>query len=137
MRNLCVMTLACLATACTGTDDRKSAAHIPAPTEVMAVQTPPPLYPTDIACTGGEGTSTLRVVVGPAGRVSDVRVVNSSGFAPLDQAAMDAVEGWQFRAATRAGQPVAATIQVPVTFRLPAELPTDCFVIQERLRRGG
>ena len=124
-----------LLSACGGTPSESP--RIPAPTDVMAVSTPPPVYPAEVACTGGEGTSVLRVVVGPAGRVSDTSVVTSSGFPALDQAAIDAVEGWQFRAATRAGQPVPATIQVPVTFRLPAELPSDCYIIQERLRRGG
>lgn len=109
----------------------------PPPTEVLAVETPPPAYPPEVACTGGEGTSVLRVVIGPAGRVSETSVISSSGFPALDQSAITAVEGWQFRAATRGGQPVAATIQVPVTFRLPAELPSDCYSVQERLRRGG
>ena len=124
-----------LLTACGGTPSE--APQTPAPTEVMAVSTPPPVYPAEVACTGGEGTSVLRVEIGPAGRVSRTSVITSAGHAALDQAAIDAVEGWQFRAATRAGQPVTATIQVPVTFRLPAELPADCYVVQERLRRGG
>lgn len=109
----------------------------PAPTDVMAVDTPPPAYPAEVACTGGEGTSVLKVEVGPAGRVSQATVITSSGHPALDKAAVEAVEGWQFRAATRAGKPVSSTIQVPVTFRLPAELPSDCYAIQERLRRGG
>ena len=135
MRKFHVMASLALLTACSG--NTPEAAPVPAPTDAMAVSTPPPVYPAEVACTGGEGTSVLRVVVGPAGRVSDTSVVTSSGFPALDQAAIDAVEGWQFRAATRAGQPVPATIQVPVTFRLPAELPNDCYIVQERLRRGG
>ncbi len=115
----------------------ETAAAVPAPTPVAAIATPPPAYPAEVACTGGAGTSVLRVVIGPAGRVSRTDVVTSSGHPALDQAARDAVEGWQFRAATRAGQPVPATIQVPVEFRLPAELPSDCYAVQERLRRGG
>ena len=114
-----------------------AAATVPAPTEVMAVSTPPPAYPAEVACTGGEGTSVLRVVIGPAGRVTQADVVTSSGFPALDQAAAEAVEGWQFRAATQAGKPVPSTIQVPVTFRLPPGLPSDCYAVQERLRRGG
>lgn len=115
----------------------ESAAAAPAATPVAAVSTPPPAYPAEVACTGGHGTSLLRVVVGPAGRVSETSVLTSSGHPALDQAATEAVEGWQFRAATRGGLPVPSTIQVPVTFNLPAELPSDCYAVQERLRRGG
>ena len=92
---------------------------------------------TEVACTGGEGTSVLKVTIGPAGVPDSITVLTSSGFPALDQAAQAAVEGWRFRAATRNGQPVAASIQVPVTFRLQAELPSDCYLVQERLRQGG
>ena len=109
----------------------------PAPTPVAAISTPPPAYPAEVACTGGEGTSVLKVSIGAAGIPDNITVLTSSGFPALDQAAQTAVEGWRFRPATRNGQPVPASIQVPVTFRLPAELPTDCYLVQERLRRGG
>jgi len=109
----------------------------PPPTPVAAVSTPPPAYPAEVACTGGEGTSVLKVTIGTAGTPEAIVLLTSSGFPALDQAAQSAVQGWQFRAATRNGQAVAATIQVPVTFRLPAELPSDCYLVQERLRRGG
>jgi len=47
------------------------------------------------------------------------------------------VEGWQFKAATRAGQAVPTTIQVPVSFTPPQPKPDECFAVEERLRRGG
>lgn len=109
----------------------------PAPTPVAAISTPPPAYPAEVACTGGEGTSVLKVSIGPAGIPDTITVLTSSGFPALDEAARTAVEGWQFRPATRNGQAVSASIQVPVKFQLPAELPSDCYVVQERLRRGG
>ena len=42
--------------ACTSSD--QPAAPVIAPTEVAAVQTPPPDYPAELGCTGVGGTST-------------------------------------------------------------------------------
>ena len=108
-----------------------------APTEVAAVKTPPPQYPIELGCTGVGGTTTLKVVVGIDGRPSDVTQVSSSGNAQLDQQALSAVRGWQFNAATRNGQKIPATIQVPVSFNPPNPRPDECFAVEERMRRGG
>jgi protein TonB len=42
----------------------------------------------------------------------------TSGSALLDRAARDAVRGWRFRPAKRAGQTVVGWVDVPVSFRL-------------------
>lgn len=55
----------------------------------------------------------------------------------LDEAAQTRVREWQFKAATRNGQPVPQTIQVPVDFKPPVPKPDECFAIEERARRGG
>lgn len=127
--------LATALTACGG--QTPNAEPAPAATDVMAVRTPPPSYPPEVACMGGEGTSVLKLVIGSNGRPQEITVLTSSGHPALDQAARTAVADWEFRPATRNGVASASTIQVPVTFRLPAELPADCFAIQERVRRGG
>lgn len=127
--------LATVLSACGGQPGNAEPA--PAPTEVMAVRTPPPAYPPEVACLGGEGTSVLKLVIGNDGRPQTATVLTSSGHRALDEAARSAVLGWEFRPATRNGVASAATIQVPVTFRLPPELPADCFAVQERVRRGG
>ncbi len=120
---------------CSGSSE--PAAPVAAPTEVAAVKTPPPQYPIELACQGVGGTSTLKVVIGTDGKPSDVALATSSGNGALDEQARTAVLGWQFKAATRAGQPVSSTIQVPVTFNPPQPKPDECFAIEERLRRGG
>jgi len=107
------------------------------PTEVAAVKTPPPVYPIELACQGIGGTTTLKVVVGTDGKPGQLQLVSGSGNAQLDEQARKAVEGWQFNAATRAGQPVPTTIQVPVSFNPPQPKPDECFAVEERLRRGG
>ncbi len=122
-------------TACSGSSE--PATPVAAPTEVAAVKTPPPQYPIELACQNIGGTSTLKVVIGPDGKPSEVTLATSSGNSALDEQARTAVQGWQFKAATRAGQPVSSTIQVPVTFNPPQPKPDECFAIEERLRRGG
>ncbi|MGH8037869.1 MAG: energy transducer TonB [Stenotrophomonas sp.] len=113
------------------------AAPVAAPTEVAAVKTPPPAYPIELACQGIGGTTTLKVVIGTDGKPGQIQLVSGSGNAQLDEQAQKAVEGWQFNAATRAGQPVSTTIQVPVSFNPPQPKPDECFAVEERLRRGG
>lgn len=104
------------------------------PTELMAVATPPPAYPEALACDDVGGQTVLAVKVGTDGRPSDVRVKQSSGQPQLDAAAVEGVKAWQFRAATRAGQPVASDLQVPVTFKPPTMRPDRCFALDEERR---
>lgn len=111
------------------------AAQVPPPTELAAVDTPPPEYPIELACAGVGGVSTLKVVVGVEGVPTEVGVFKSSGQPALDEAAQKAVHGWHFKAATRNGQPVAQTIQVPVTFTPPQERPNQCFALDSQ-RQG-
>ena len=92
------------------------ATPVAAPTEVAAVKTPPPQYPIELACQGIGGTSTFKVVIAANGKPGEVALVSGSGNAQLDAQAKTAVEGWEFKAATRAGQTVSTTIQVPVSF---------------------
>ncbi|MBD3827788.1 MULTISPECIES: energy transducer TonB [Stenotrophomonas] len=113
------------------------AAPVAPPTEVAAVKTPPPEYPIELACQGIGGTSTFRVVIGADGAPGEVALVTGSGNTQLDEQAKKAVQAWQFKAATRAGQPVSTTIQVPISFNPPQPKPDQCFAIEERLRQGG
>lgn len=113
------------------------AAPVVAPTEVAAVQTPPPDYPVELACSGVGGQSVLKVVVGPQGTPTEVALLTSSGNSQLDDAAIQRVREWKFKAATRNGQAVPTTIQVPVSFNPPDPKPNECFAIEERVRRGG
>ena len=120
-----------------GQSDTPPATPAKAPTEVAAIRTPPPEYPVELACQEIGGTSTLRVTIGVEGTPTDIQIASSSGNAQLDEQARKAVEGWQFRAATRNGAAVPSTISVPVSFNVPKPKPDACFAIEERLRRGG
>lgn len=77
-----------------------------------------PTYPSASRRAGEEGTVRLKVLVDEKGRPRDVAVATSSGFARLDQAAMDAVRKWRFVAATDGTNPISAWTQVAITFRL-------------------
>ena len=108
-----------------------SEALIP-PTQPRAVHTPPPDYPPELACYDQGGRVDLILEVGLDGRPHDVRIERSSGHPQLDQAALDAVAGWEFRPGTRGGEPVATDLRVPVTFRPPVERPQMCNLVDEQ-----
>ncbi|MDR6094127.1 energy transducer TonB [Stenotrophomonas sp. SORGH_AS_0321] len=138
LRLLTLPLVATLLTACGGSGQPATpAAAATPPTEVAAVKTPPPQYPIELACSGVGGTTTLKVVVGVEGKSTDVTQLTSSGNPQLDEQARTAVQGWQFNAASRNGQKIPATIQVPVSFNPPQPRPDECFAVEERLRRGG
>ena len=71
---------------------------------------------------GKEGVVLLEVLVAPDGRAADVRMIRSSGFAPLDESAVTTVrERWRFVPARRDGVPVESRVTVPIRFRLAGE----------------
>ncbi len=122
-----------LLSACGGGSE--PAAPVKSPTAIAAIDTPPPVYPMELACAGAAGQSVLNVQVGTEGKPTRIDLVRSSGTDALDTLAREAVQGWTFRAATRNGQPVAQTIQVPVNFRAPDVRPDACFALDAG--RGG
>ncbi len=81
----------------------------------------PPTYPQASRLRNEEGRVTLQVEIDPLGRVADVRVVRSSGFPALDQAAMEAVRRWRFEAAQRDGLPVLSTTAIGIIFQLEGD----------------
>src|SRR3970282_2236987 len=88
-------------------------------TRVMAVDTPPPVYPAELACADIGGRVLLRLSIGPDGRPTRVETLESSGQPALDASATKAVEDWTFQPATRVGQAVASPIKVAMTFTPP------------------
>lgn len=79
---------------------------------------PAPPYPRLARRQGHQGKVVLRVYVTAAGAAEQVEVRSSSGFATLDQAALNAVRRWRFVPARQGDQPVAAWVLVPLTFTL-------------------
>tara|TARA_B100001123_G_scaffold112595_1_gene131232 strand:+ start:313 stop:1722 length:1410 start_codon:yes stop_codon:yes gene_type:complete len=85
---------------------------------VPAAGNPKPVYPRMAIRRGIEGEVELSVSVSPLGQVSRISINKPSGFAMLDQAAIDSVKQWQFTPAVRDGVPTAMVIDIPVQFRL-------------------
>lgn len=78
----------------------------------------PPRYPPHSRRMAEEGTVVLRVELTETGDVGAARVQSSSGFARLDEAALNAVRTWRCHPALRHGQPVRATALQPFNFIL-------------------
>jgi protein TonB len=110
------------------------AAHVtPAPTPAapvtpsapgQAISDPVPIgkpsapYPVEALRNGESGTVLLRVTVGPDGVPNAIALAKSSRSRTLDRAAMSAVRRWRFHPAMSNGQPVSATVQIPVSYNL-------------------
>ena len=107
--------------------EQKPQAPIIPPTELAAIDTPPPEYPEKLACAGIGGTVLFRVTIPRNGKPAKGEQIGRSGQPGLDQPAMKAVRDWEFKAGTRNGKPWVQGIQVPVTFTPPVEKPTRCF----------
>lgn len=82
------------------------------------LQNPAPAYPALSRRLREEGTVLLLVRVTAQGDAEQVQVKHSSGFARLDEAALNAVRQWRFVPARRGDEPVAANVVVPIVFRL-------------------
>jgi len=78
---------------------------------------PDPEYSEEARRAKYQGSVVLWIVVGPDGRVRDVRVQRTLGLG-LDEKAIEAVRKWRFEPATKNGQPVAVQVNVEVNFRL-------------------
>lgn len=82
------------------------------------ISTPAPRYPREAQRRGVTGSVLLRVRVGIDGTPGDIDLVQGSGSRELDRAAVDGVRRWRFAPATRNGQPVESSVQVPIAFNL-------------------
>jgi protein TonB len=90
-----------------------AAAEIDAP---VPVSRPAPRYPAQALRRNVGGRVRVLATVAPDGSVERLELAESSGNRDLDRAAMEAVRRWTFQPATRNGQPVTATVIVPLEF---------------------
>lgn len=82
------------------------------------LRNPPPRYPLAARRNGDQGTVMLRVLVSTEGSPLKVEVDRTSGFAPLDVAAAEAVRNWRFVPARRGERNIEDWVRVPIVFRL-------------------
>lgn len=93
-------------------------AFVPPSSTAAYLRNPKPSYPRMALKRGMQGVVVVSVEVSPRGMALAVKIKKSSGYSPLDNAALKAVQAWRFAPATRGGVPVAATVDVPIRFAL-------------------
>ena len=79
---------------------------------------PKPKYPVAARRLKLQGTVTVRVLVSEDGYPKRVTLGKSSGTTILDEVALEAVQHWSFVPARRGSKPVAAEVEVPLSFKL-------------------
>ncbi len=87
-------------------------------TDAAYLHNPTPAYPAAARRRGDQGTVMVRVLVSAEGLPKNVSLEKTSGFAALDEAALNAVQAWRFVPAREGGQAVEALYTVPVVYRL-------------------
>lgn len=78
----------------------------------------PPVYPEIARVRGYEGVVFIAVQILPNGCVGNVKIRKSSGYAILDQSALEGVKPWKFEPARKAGKPFTIWVEVPIKFVL-------------------
>ena len=77
-----------------------------------------PAYPAIARSRGYEGMVILAAKVLTDGKVGDLKIARTSGYAMLDQSALNAVRLWKFDPAKKMGRPVTLWVEIPVRFSL-------------------
>ena len=79
---------------------------------------PPPLYPILARKRGYQGTVILDVFIDKNGRVADIKIFSSSGYATLDKAARTTVENWLFEPGMKGEEKIEMWVKIPIRFQL-------------------
>ena len=82
------------------------------------LQNPRPTYPPVSKRLGEQGLVVHSVLIGVDGLPVSAKLVTSSGFARLDQAAFVAVMRWRYTPGKRNGEPAAMSFNVPINLVL-------------------
>jgi len=82
------------------------------------LQNPKPVYPSASKRRGEQGLVIHSVLIGTDGLPVSARLVKSSGFDALDQAALTAVMRWRYIPGKRNGVPTTMSFNVPINWVL-------------------
>jgi TonB family protein len=95
-------------------------------------------YPSALYAKKVQGNVTLRLFIDRDGRVrpDSTQVVESSGYASFDSAAIRGSQELQFVPAKTKGEPQAVTILFPVYFRFPGAPPLPGDTVLKKGARG-
>jgi protein TonB len=81
-------------------------------------ENPKPIYPQEAKEKGYEGEVVLRVEVLINGRVGQIEIKKSSGYALLDHSALTTVKQWRFIPAKKDDIAIPLWVNIPVKFQL-------------------
>jgi len=84
---------------------------------------PPDAYPLISVVQNEQGNVLLGFTIQPDGSVSGVRILRSSGFPRLDEAAAENVTAWKYGPSEKDGKPVACQWQAIVNWKLHDAAP--------------
>jgi len=76
-----------------------------------------PRYPESARAVGAAGRVVVRVVVGTDGKVKSAIILSSFGNPACEAAALDAAKRWEFKPATKDGEPFEQRLSIPFDFR--------------------
>ncbi len=82
------------------------------------LQNPAPAYPPLARRMHEQGRVLIRVLVSVDGLPERIELKASSGYARLDQSALETIRNWKFVPARQGNDNVAAWVVVPITFSL-------------------
>ena len=88
--------------------------------KVRSGNNPRPEYPRTAREAGWEGTTILQILVMPDGTAGSVTLHKTSGYAVLDDAALNAVKSWRFIPAMDGHFPIQSAVRLPIRFDLRA-----------------
>lgn len=118
-------------TAITNVTTKRPVAAPPPPVQVARVpprqnpRQPMPItdedYPPQSRRNGEEGVTIVRLSVQADGRIADVSLVTSSGFARLDETTVRLLKRWRVIPGTENGKPAPMTMDLRVVWRIKKE----------------
>lgn len=82
------------------------------------VKSPKPRYPSESIRRRQEGRVVVSLEVLESGAVGEVTIAQSSGFAALDQSALESLKNWHYANASGNGQMVRQWVRVSIVFEL-------------------
>lgn len=91
---------------------------IPPRSDASFLNNPAPVYPATSRRLREQGRVLFDVHILPDGSVGEIRLKRSSGFARLDEAALEAVRRWRYLPARRGDEPIAYWYVQPIDFAL-------------------
>ncbi|HEY2071340.1 MAG TPA: energy transducer TonB [Rhizomicrobium sp.] len=79
------------------------------------------IYPIRAQSSGEEGVVKLQAYVRSNGRATRVRMVQSSGFSDLDDAAIQTVMNWRFVPSSAGGTSQSDWADLQIVYKLPSD----------------